>query len=266
VSAAACLALVLLLAAVISPGARASADVVDQILERGYVRVGVAPFVPWTIERESGELDGFEIDVGRRLARDMEVEARFVLYEFEDIIPALRRGEIDVIAAGMAVTPARALRVAFSIPYSESGVSLAANRERTRKIASLDGLNEPGVPVAVVEETLAAELAVRLFDRADVRAFRTVEAAEAALVEGEVHAYLASRPEVEFLALRYPDAVDVPVGRPLLASKAAFGVAHGEQRWLNFLNAWVTARTADRWIESIHAYWFKSLEWSDEAD
>ena len=49
----------------------ASADVLDEILERGTIRVGVAEFPPWTIKTASGDLIGFEIELSNRLAKDM---------------------------------------------------------------------------------------------------------------------------------------------------------------------------------------------------
>jgi polar amino acid transport system substrate-binding protein len=260
----AALLLSLVLAPLALPGSLANADVRDQILARGFIRIGVSPFVPWTLEKPFGELAGFEIDVGRKLAADMGVEAQFVVHDWDDIIPALERGDIDVIAAGMAITPSRALRVNFSLPYSQSGVSLAANRTLTKDVNSLEDLNSKGVPIAVVEETLAHDIAVKLFERADLKSYKTASQAEAALITGTVQAYVASVPEVNFLALRFPADVDVPLSKPLSGSGAGFGVARGQQELLNFLNAWVLSRTADGWIDTIYEYWFETLEWSEE--
>ncbi|MEE8234530.1 MAG: transporter substrate-binding domain-containing protein, partial [Gammaproteobacteria bacterium] len=83
------------------------ADILDDIIERGTLRIGVSLFVPWTMEDESGHLSGYEIDVTKKLAQDMSVKPKFIVYKWEDIIPALRKGEIDIIAGGMAITPAR---------------------------------------------------------------------------------------------------------------------------------------------------------------
>jgi len=111
--------------------AAASADTLDNIIKSGTVRVGVALFTPWTIEDQAKQLSGFEIDVANKLAQDMGVEAKYSVYEWDDIIDALQRGEIDVIAGGMAITPARALKVNFSLPYADSGVSLITHTAKT---------------------------------------------------------------------------------------------------------------------------------------
>ena len=57
----------------------AGADVLEDALERGSIRFGVAVFVPWTMKSDSGELIGFEIDVAKKIANDMGLEAEFKL-------------------------------------------------------------------------------------------------------------------------------------------------------------------------------------------
>jgi polar amino acid transport system substrate-binding protein len=53
--------------------------------------------------------------------------------------------------------------------------------------------------------------------------------------------------------------------KSLISYKAGFGINKGEQEWLNFLNAWITARTADKWLTVTHKHWFGSLGWRKEA-
>ena len=47
------------------------ADAVEDILERGTLRVGVAEFVPWAVPAKRGGHVGFDIDIGTKIARDM---------------------------------------------------------------------------------------------------------------------------------------------------------------------------------------------------
>ena len=74
---------------------------------------------------------------------------------------------------------------------------------------------------------------------------------------------VASSPQPEFLALQHPGTLDLPLAKPLLSYKAGLAVKKGDQEWLNFLNAWVTARSADKWLSATHKYWFDSLEWQN---
>jgi polar amino acid transport system substrate-binding protein len=245
--------------------ASAQADVLEDILKRGTLRVGVSLFAPWTIQDEAGELSGFEIDVANKLAEDMGVKPEYKVYLWEDIIPAVTKGEIDIIAGGMAITPQRALKIDFSQPYADSGISLATNTEKTRNIKRLEELNQKTITIAVVSKTAANELAPRLFNKSTIKVFDTAKEAQQAILNGQAHAWLASMPQPEFLALEHPEKVDVPLAKPLLPYKAGFGIKKGEQEWLNFVNAWVTARQADMWLSATHKHWFQSLKWRKES-
>ena len=256
-----------LLAALIALAAPAmQADAVDDIRARGTLRVGVSLFEPWTMRAEDGTLSGFEVDVAGQLARDLGVSPQLHVYEWDKIIDALEKGEIDVIAAGMAITPARALRVAFSVPYADSGVSIATNTTMTRAIGGLSELNTPDIHIATVSETQAAGIAATLFDKARISTYTQPAEAEQQVLDGKAHVYLATVPEVRFLALRHPQQIDVPLSEPLIESKAGLAVQRDAQGLLNYLNAWVTARQADRWLATHHRHWFDSVHWLESGE
>ena len=45
-----------------------SESVIQTIMKRGKIKVGMATFVPWAMRNKEGELIGFEIDVATKLA------------------------------------------------------------------------------------------------------------------------------------------------------------------------------------------------------
>ena len=255
----------LLLLSVFIVSTALKADVLEDIIERGTIRVGVAEFVPWTLKDKDGDLIGFEIDVATKVARDIGVRPEFKIYVWEDIIPALQKGEIDMIAGGMVITPARALRVNFSRPLANSGVGIATNTEMTRDIEAFRELDKPDIVVTTVNETFAASVASVLLPNATVKTFAEREKAEAEVLEGRAHVYLASLPEAQFLVLKNPDIVDLPTSEPLIANSEGLAIRKGEQEFLNFLNAWVTARQADKWLPTTRDYWFATLDWTEQV-
>jgi polar amino acid transport system substrate-binding protein len=232
-----------------------------KILKRGVLRVGVSPFTPWVFKGKDGKLVGFEIDVANKLSKDMGVTPKFISYDWEKLIPALNDGKIDIIIAGMAITPQRALKVNFSLPYATSGISLATNIKRTKHIRSVEELNNKTIKIGVVSETVSEGLAKRIFNKAMVVSFKKSNVAEEAIVNGKIHAYLETKPIPRFIALDHPNKVDVPLSQPLLATKAGFAINKSDPDFLNFLNSWITAREADTWLPSTHDYWFKTLKW-----
>jgi polar amino acid transport system substrate-binding protein len=245
---------------------QAAARDLQDVLNTGTLRVGVTLFAPWAARGGDGEFIGFEVDVARQLAADMGVKAQLSAYDLDRLVPALEAGEIDVIAAGLTITPERALHVNFSQPYAESGIALATHVARTTNVTDIGALDSEQYTIAAVEGSVGTQLARRLWPRARVQTYMSIEAASAALLAGEVHGYVEDEPVPTFLALENPDVIDVPTSRPLLASRAGFAVGKGDPDFLAYLNAWIIAHEADTWLPTTATYWFKSLRWRERLD
>ena len=255
--------LLLLAVFVITP---AQADALDDILERGTLRVGVAEFVPWAMPAKRGGHVGYDVDLGVKIARDMGVRAEFKVYEWKDIIPALEAGEVDIIAGGIVVTPQRALRMNFTQPIAQSGAGMATNTHMTKDIEALPQLNDPDIVIATVTNTFSEGVARSIFDKAEIHSHSSKDDAEKEILEGRAHAYISSLPAVQFLVMNNSDAIDLPLNDPLVGWAEALAVQKGEPELLNFLNAWVTARQADRWLDTTRDYWFSTLDWVEDVD
>jgi polar amino acid transport system substrate-binding protein len=205
----------------------------------------------------SGELEGFEIDVGRRLAAAIGVEPEFRVYVWDEIIDALERDEIDLIATGMAITPLRAMRVDFSEPYSESGYTVVVNDSTvTETLESIRGLDTADHTIATVDQTLSGQAAPLFFDAARIEVFANPEDAEAAVVSGDAQAYLTSLPEASLLVGRFSAELSLPLAEPLGFSSAGFAVRRDNATLLGFLNEWIGAAEQQQWLERAHEDWF----------
>lgn len=237
----------------------------QEVLNSGSLRVGVALATPWALRDSEGELAGFEVAVATQLASDLGVAADIRVYPWERLILALEAGEIDLIAAGLTITPERALHVNFSNPYASGGISLATNLASTSDVKRFEDLNSSSYHIAAVEDSVAAELALRLLPNAVLESFPSSEAASEALAAGEVDGLLEDEPVPSFLALEHPNRIDLPIGRPLLQTQFGFAVNKGDPDFVILLNAWIVARTADTWLPTTHAYWFESLRWRDSG-
>jgi polar amino acid transport system substrate-binding protein len=99
-------------------GTTAGGNSLERIREAGTVRVGFANEAPYAyVDTRSGRLTGEAPELARLVFRQLGVEnIRGVLTEFGSLIPALKAGRFDVIAAGMYVTPARCREILFSDP------------------------------------------------------------------------------------------------------------------------------------------------------
>ena len=240
------------------------ASTLERVLQKGTLRVGVSLFTPWTMKKD-GKLVGFEIDVANQLAKDLGVQLELKEFDWQEIIPALLAKKIDIISAGMVITPQRALQVSFSQPYANSGIGLATNMALTQQFQSLGDLNHHDVTIGVVAGTVSEDLAKRVFPKAIIQRFQKSDEAIQAVIGGKVHGYVEHNPLPTFIALEHPTKVDKPLSQPLLTTKAGFAVNKGDPDFINFLNAWIIAREADAWLSAAHDFWFKSLSWRQDS-
>lgn len=237
-----------------------------QILTSGKLRVGTYLSLPNAMKADDGKLSGGDIDIAARVAKDMGVALEVKTLDWDQLIPALQRGDIDLIVAGLTITPERALQVYFSNPYSSSGISIATNIKLTADFGSIDNLNSPVIAIGAIAGTVSEDAARQIFPKARIKTFTAESQAEDALVKGLLHAFVRAEPIPRFIALRHPKEVDVPITKPLIATRDAFAVRKGDNDFVNFLNAWIVAREADAWLTSTRKYWFESLSWQNAQD
>ena len=77
------------------------------------------------IENVSGAYaDGYDVQVAKRIADALGMEAVAVKLDFSALIDALNNGQIDIVCAGMSVTPERAQAADFSESYIDDDIGL----------------------------------------------------------------------------------------------------------------------------------------------
>ncbi len=74
-------------------------------------------YPPFNFVNDEGEIDGLERELGDELCRRAELECKWVLNDWNDMIPGLLEGEFDAIMAGMSITDSRDLIIDFTAPY-----------------------------------------------------------------------------------------------------------------------------------------------------
>lgn len=233
----------------------------DQVLRRGVLRVGMSTFVPWAMKDKTGKLVGFEIDVARRVAKDMGVKVQFVPTKWAGIIPALLTGKFDVIIGGMGILPKRNLKVNFSIPYEESGMSLVANRKLAAGFKALEDFNRKGVVLSVRLGATPVAAARKYMPEAELRQFDDESQAIQEVVNGRAHAMVASAPLPAFLALKYPERLFLPLQGTFTREPIGFAVRKSDFDTLNFFNNWITVVKAEGWLKERKHYWFETRDW-----
>ena len=97
---------------------------------------------PYNFLDASGELQGFEIDLGQELCARMKVSCTFVAEEWDNLIPRLQAHRYDAIMAAMEISDEREKEISFSKPYLRMPSAFMAARKRQIRDPSPEGLKE----------------------------------------------------------------------------------------------------------------------------
>lgn len=233
----------------------------EQVMKRGVLRVGMSTFVPWAMQDKAGNFVGFEIDVASRLARDMGVKAEFIPTKWSGIIPALLTGKFDIIIGGMGIRPERNLKVNFSIPYDHTGMSIVAHKKLAAGFRKLGDFDNATVSIAARTGTTAAAAVKQWIPKAKLRLFDDESQAIQELLLGRVHAVVASAPLPAFQAIANPDKLFLPLKEDFTREPIGFALRKGDFDSMNFLDNWIRVAEAEGWLRERKQYWFETKEW-----
>lgn len=243
----------------------AGESTLEQVLQRGVLKVGMSTFVPWAMKDKHGNLIGFEIDVATRLAKDMGVKVEFVPTKWAGIIPAILTGKFDVIIGGMGIRPDRNLKVNFTIPYDYSGMAIVANKKLAAGFKSLEDFNKPEVTIAVRLGSTAVTAAKQFMPQAKLAMFDDESQAYQEVINGRAHAVIGDAPTPAFHAIKYPEVLFLPVPGTFTREPIGFAVQKGDYDFVNYLNNWITVVAAEGWLKERKHYWFETKDWEGQV-
>jgi polar amino acid transport system substrate-binding protein len=157
----------------------------------GTLRVGVYPGSPTSMIRDaSGETRGVTIDIGRDMAKRLDVPVETVVFDrVAQVVDALAAGRIDMTITN--ASPARAQVVDFSPPLL--AVELGVLVMPGSRLTSVDALDSDGIRVGVTQGSSSqATLSKRLVHAAVVTA-PSMQAAQVMLRSGAVDAFATNK-------------------------------------------------------------------------
>jgi len=106
------------------------------------LRIGTeGTYAPFTFHDASGALVGFDVEIGREVAKRMGVEAQFVEGKWDGLIAGLAADRYDAVINQVGITAERQARFDFSDPYivSKAVLIVKAGNEDIKGFEDLRG-------------------------------------------------------------------------------------------------------------------------------
>lgn len=214
--------------------AQAQTSRLDEIIKRDKLIVatfGTAP--PFCFTDEAGKPIGFDIDLARLIAKALlgdENKIEFVVVTSEGRWPAVNSGRADIGIATTTVYPDRALRVAFTRPYIDSGVSLLVRNDAN--VTSLAQLNNAKFTLANLSNPQMQDRQKRFLPNIKVVTFDTPSAMFTAVKSGQATAMQMDTPVVNWYAANNKDMKVLPEQLANIQGNAIFMKPGDFTTWL----------------------------------
>ena len=140
---------------------------IDEIKESGKIVMGCnANYPPFEFHKNingKDEILGFDVFIGREIAKDLGVELEISDMEFSSVLASLDTGVIDLALSGVSKTPEREKSMAFSKVYYEPKNYLLVNKKDFGKYTQKDSLKDLtiGVQTATSQEDIGKNLQIK---------------------------------------------------------------------------------------------------------
>lgn len=189
------------------------------------LRVGMSVDYPPLAYKQEGRIVGIEADSALAVSKLLGRELKLVELDFEDLIPALQEGRIDVIMSGMSVTPKRSEQVVFAEPYMNIGQMAITVTRKAGRFAQTWAIYQDDVKVGVEPGTTGAAFAEEELPDAAVVYFATPDDAFAGLRKDQVDIYIHDAPTSWQLATQGDNADLISLYHPLTEEQLAWAVS-----------------------------------------
>jgi polar amino acid transport system substrate-binding protein len=210
---------------------------------------------------KSGQWVGLEVAYMRQLAKDMRWKIELVPTTWATAIDDLRNGHFEVLAAGLSVTPQRALLLKYSESYGSFSLGLVVNR----KALGSDDLQalETGSKhrIGVLSGTVTAATSKTWLGNSDVVEISDESQALQDIRNGKLDGLVAEQPLPEAFAHSYPEQLRTLDVSEFGKTAHAFAVRRDDQDLLDVINAWLVYQQAAGFVADREKFWLESSAW-----
>ena len=236
--------------------------VVDRIVAKKELVVGTAASMPpLNMTTKDSQIIGMEVDLARLFANGMEVKLTLKPMHFNDLLPALEAGKVDMVLSGMTIVPMRNLRVAFVGPYFASGKSILTKKANVESVDEIAKMNHPEKVLVSLKGSTSQMFVEKLMPKAKLVLADDYGQAVAMIKNDKAVAMVADYPICLVSVYRYPDVGLATLSKPISYEPIGIALPPNDPllvNWVqNFLNTLEKTGEMDRLLER----WFSDASW-----
>ncbi len=211
------------------------ARTLDEIIKSGTLKVGVNPnFPPMSSFGKTNRLEGFDVDIGHRIAQALGVKAEFVATEAAQRVPFLVSNRIDISLGALTRTPERAKLISFTVPLHTEAMGVIT----TEKVAAKTwrDLDKPQITLVNMRGNLSVELLKKRLPKPKVLLVDGNADTIRAIAQGRAEALVENVDFFLNFTKNYPNVKWRVLSDPIYVAYCAIGVRRGNDSLREFLD------------------------------
>ena len=242
--------------------AASASPVIDRILQRGELVVGMAGNMPpLNMTTKEGELIGYEVDLANAMAKAMGVRVRLAVIPFAELLPSLQSGKIDLILSNMTITPGRNLKVAFVGPYFSSGKAFLTKLKTLAMAEEPEDIEAKNIKLVALKGSTSEAFVEKAFPDATLITAKDYDEAVKMVVEDKVQAMVADYPICVVSVYRYPNAGLLSVVTTLTYEPIGVGMPAGDPLLVNWMENFMGIAEETGLLQELRKRWLLQADW-----
>ncbi len=248
-----------------SSSSTSASPVLDRIQKRGELIVGtMGNMPPLNMTSKSGEIFGLEPDLAKLIAKAMDVRAKFVTKPFNELLPALQSGEVDMVMSGMTITPERNRKAAFIGPYFISGKAFLTKIKTIAHADEAQDANNPDTKIVTLKDSTSQAFAESFLDKTTLFTTGTYDEAVDMVLQDKVHAMIADYPICVVSVFRYPDAGLLSVVTQLTYEPIGIAIPANDPLLINWTRNTLNNIEGSGLLDELKLKWFARGNWLNQ--
>ncbi len=254
-------ALLLMLLTLCCTAQAAANSTLERIQARGSLILGTSGNMPSMSQAgANGEVIGFDIDLARVIASMMSVKLEMRVMPFGELIPALEKGDVDIVISNLTITPQRNLRVAFVGPYMVSGKCIVTKDEAMAKAEQSTDLNTADTRLAVLADSTSEDFASELLPEATLIRFQDYAKAAELVASDQASGMLTDYPICLATLKSNPDAGFVSVFSLLTYEPIGIALPANDAQFINWTENFLERMDGTNGLAELSRRWFGDSE------
>jgi polar amino acid transport system substrate-binding protein len=239
-----------------------ASPVLDRIQQRGELIVGtMGNMPPLNMTSKDGEIFGLEPDLARMLAKAMDVKVKFVTKPFNELLPALRTGEVDMVLSGMTITPERNRKVAFVGPYFISGKAFLTKVKTIAYADEARDANNPNTKIVTLKGSTSQAFAEAFLGKTTLFTTGNYDEAVDMVLQDKVHAMIADYPICVVSVFRYPEAGLLSIVTQLTYEPIGIAIPANDPLLMNWTRNTLNNIEGSGILDELKLKWFARGSW-----